>query len=353
MRILNGILLLLFLLGITIAPVQAAEFRSAENLTIAEQTENLYAAGTDVTIAAPVQKDLVVAGENIVIQSEVERGILAAGKTLSFRSNFVGASVRAVGQTILITGTYNEDVVLAGQTIIIEDAIINGDVILAAQNVQIEGSSVAGSFIGTYETIQGNLDTQVAGTVTVEPMKQSNKPSGEDLRNLFVLPYEFSLLVGLLIITLFLHNRNRLHARSILLNRYFFIDFGIGFLLLIVPAIALILSFFLFLFPLVLPLAGITYLSFLLIAPFIPLYTASLIKNSFRLDTPILVLVVLTYISFLAIRLIPGLSVLQIIPFVLFLTTSGYAVRLFFRMISMYFKGVSASGKKKIENLKV
>lgn len=345
MRLLNSIFTFFLLVTLSISPVAAAEFRSAENLQVAERTENLYAAGNDVTIVAPVQKDLVVAGENVTVESEIERGILAAGKTVVLKSNFVGASVRAAGQSILLTGTYNEDVVLAGQNIIITDAIINGDLILAAESLQIEGSNVSGKFIGTYESIKGNLEDQVAGGINVKEMEKREKPSSEETFSLLRLPYEFSMLVALIIGIVFLTNRNRLHARSILLNRYFFIDLGIGFLMLIIPAIIIVVSFFLLLFPILLPAGLIAYLSFFLIAPFVPLYTASLIKNSFRLDTPTLALVLITYVSFLVIRLVPGLRVLEIIPFILFLTTTGYAVRLAVRMLMKYFHTVPASGK--------
>ena len=331
--------------------VSAAQFRSGETLQISDRTENLYAAGSDVIISAPVQKDVVVAGENVTIQSEVERGIIAAGKTVLLKSGFVGATVRVAGETVIITGTYNEDVVVAGKTVIIEDAIINGDLVLAAQDFQIQGSSVSGDFFGGYESLEGDLDEQVAGAVQVKQLDTQKAPDKKEIGKWLMIPYEFSLLVALLIAVVFLHSRNRLHAKGILLNRYFFIDLAIGFLLLVVPGIAILLSFFVFLFPLVLPLGAIAYLGLFLVASLIPVYTASLIKNSFRMDVPVLTLVVISYITFLLIRLIPGLQVLGIIPFVLFLTTAGYSFRLIFRMLSFYVKPVSkhthhSSGKK-------
>ncbi len=329
------ILSFIILIGSAV-PLSAAQFFRDEELTVAEQTENLYATGNSVRIVAPVMKDAIAAGNNVIIQSEVERSIFAAGNRVTIKSPFVGASVRAAGAEIRLTGTFNEDVILAGGTVVIENAEINGDLVVAAGTVTLRDSTVKGKFMGMYEEITGgSLEEQVAGPITVQQAPKNEKKEQGILERIN-LPWEFSVIVTLIIVGMLLQYRNRLAIPSVRFNGTFVRDIFMGLCFLTFPFLLMLVSFFVFLFPLVVPLAIGVYLMIPLVLMVLPIYIANIVRNSFMIEGSVIWMIVVSYLVLFLINLIPGLAVLNLVVFVLFTASIGFLIRVKLQAVSTY-----------------
>lgn len=318
------------------ASVSAAQFLQDEELTVAEATENLYATGNSVKIIAPVKKDAIVAGNNVIIQSEVERSVFAAGNRVTIKSPFVGASVRAAGAEIRLTGTFNEDVILAGGTIVIENAEINGDLVVAAGTVTLRDSTVNGRFMGMYEEITGSsLDDQVVGSIMVQQAPTTEKKEKSVMERISI-PWEFSVIVTLVIVSMLLNYRNRLSIPSLRFNGTFVRDIFIGLCFLTFPFLLMLVSFFVFLFPLIVPLAAGAYLMIPVILMVLPIYIANIVRNSFMIEGSIVWMIAISYLILFLINLIPGMAILNLIVFVLFTASIGFLIRVKMQAVSSY-----------------
>ncbi|MFW5704093.1 MAG: hypothetical protein ACOCXQ_04595 [Patescibacteria group bacterium] len=313
----------------------AADIISDTNVIVTERTENLYTTGNSILISAPVERDLVAAGRDIFVQESIERNILAAGALVEINSPFVGGSVRVAGGTITLSGTFNEDVVLTGGEVLIENATINGDLLIAAGTVDIQNSTIAGDFLGTYNKRKGDIASQVMGSIKVHEVETDNEKESTFLSKIH-LPWEFSIIVTLIIVSLLLSARNRLDIPSLKLNKQFLIDILIGLGVVIIPAVAALISFFVFLFPLIVPLSLIIYLAIPLVFMILPLYVANTIKHSFYLDLDIRLLVAIIYVTFFLFFNIPGLDIFTVIPMIFFFGALGFLTRMDLRAMHHY-----------------
>lgn len=330
------IILLFIMLVASAAPLSAAQFFHDEELTVAEETENLYATGNSVRIIAPVMKDAIAAGNTVIVQSEVERNIVAAGNRVTIKSPFVGASVRAVGAEIRLTGTINEDVILAGRTVVIENAEINGDLVVVASTFTLRDSKIDGKFMGMYEKITGgSLENQVAGPITAKQAPHNEK-KGQGILKRVNLPWEISVIVTLIVVSMLLQYRNRLAIPSVRFNGVFVRDIFVGLCFLTVPFLLMLVSFFVFLFPLVVPLAIGVYLMIPLVLMVLPIYIANIVRNSFLIEGSIVWMIVASYLVLFLINLIPGLKVLNLVVFVLFTASIGFLIRVKMQAVSTY-----------------
>lgn len=129
----------------TVTNVNAAEFRvpTGENDSIiiseTETPKNLYTAGGNITVNAPVTGDLTIAGGQVMVTGDVADSLLAAGGTVSVRGD-IGRTARVTGGDVTISGTVGGDLLIAGGSVIItSDAVINGDLLIAGGQVTLDG----------------------------------------------------------------------------------------------------------------------------------------------------------------------------------------------------------------------
>jgi cytoskeletal protein CcmA (bactofilin family) len=138
-----GITLAVVLLTLfTSAPVLAADLRSDDHINVASGEvidDDLYIAGSDITIDGTVNGDLVAVGNTITVNGTVNGSLLAAGQTINVNGN-VGHSARLAGQTININGTIGGDLVtFSSETNISSQAEISRDFLFGAGNVRMDG----------------------------------------------------------------------------------------------------------------------------------------------------------------------------------------------------------------------
>ncbi len=172
------ILLGLSLIGILgfMTPVSAALLHAGKNVTVTSPTaitENVYVAGGNVVVSAPITGDLVAAGGTLFLGGAVSQDILAAGG----RVTITGPSaedVRAAGGDVTIGGTYSGEVMAAGgQITVTPEAKVAKDSYLAGANITFNGSEtgnlhLAGKTVYINGTIQKNLIVR-GGQITVGP----------------------------------------------------------------------------------------------------------------------------------------------------------------------------------------
>jgi cytoskeletal protein CcmA (bactofilin family) len=138
-----GIMLAVVLLTLlTSAPVLAADLRSGDHITVASGEvidDDLYIAGSDITIDGTVNGDLVAFGNTITVNGTVNGSLIAAGQTIDVNGN-VSHSARLAGQTININGKVDGDlVVFSSETNISSKSEIGRDFLFGAGNVRLDG----------------------------------------------------------------------------------------------------------------------------------------------------------------------------------------------------------------------
>jgi cytoskeletal protein CcmA (bactofilin family) len=172
-------------------------------------SEDLYAVGGQVTIAADVDGDVIVAGGRVVIDHRVAGDVMAAGGFLELRAD-VQDDVRAAGGLITISGNIAGDLIAAGGTVsLVSGAEVHGRAWLTGGRLEIGGRldkglraaagsvSIAGEIDGDVELfadkiavlptarIRGDIrytgrhepaidaGAQITGQVTYEPREAS------------------------------------------------------------------------------------------------------------------------------------------------------------------------------------
>jgi hypothetical protein len=147
-------ILLCFVLGLsglaTTADAWAQRFGRTEIIREASP-DDLYVAGREVELLAPVSGDAVVAGGSVIIVGDVSEDVIAAGRRVTV-SGAIGDDARLVGRSVTLAGSVAGHAVIAGRRVSID-----------------EGSRIAGWAIirGTRVTIDGQIgdDLSVRGTV--------------------------------------------------------------------------------------------------------------------------------------------------------------------------------------------
>ncbi len=187
---------LLSVLGLLLSPImtQAATFKSEENLIVNEETEDLYAAGTNVTMMKPVLGDLFLAGNSVTINPgatvagdlNVAGGQLwlngpvgddarLAGGSVAFNGK-TGDDLLAVGGTVFITGEVKGDIYAAGSTVTI-GGIVGGNVVARGGEVILtETADIKGDLGYTSET-PATIDSgaQIGGYTTFHQITKPQK----------------------------------------------------------------------------------------------------------------------------------------------------------------------------------
>lgn len=336
-----SILLSVILVIVLVFPsiVRAAQFESGNDVRILQPTENLYVSGGTINVISEVQKDLIAAGGNISIEGAVERNIIAAGGNINISSPFVGASVRVAGGNVTISGVINEDILVAGGTVVLDNAVVNGDVYATSENLTIIDSTINGSISAGYQTLEGDLESQVQGEIMTQTFERTDEAVAEKNRNIFsnvFLPWEFSIVIFLAIASFILYKKGRLEIPSLGFKRQFAWDIFIGFNALFLPILILIISLVTFLFPIILPLVAIIYLAIPISFVFLPIYIANVIKNSFKLTMDIRTLVALSYASMFLVTLVPIFAPLKVVIFIFAVANIGFLARMDYHALQNY-----------------
>jgi len=143
----------------------AAEFRGNESgATNINETINddLYSAGSGVSLNAPVMGDAVLAGGTVLINGPVSGSVLAAGGTITIIGN-VEKNIRVIGGNIFLNGNVGHDVVvLGGQITISPTASIGHDLIVLGGTVNLSGPVAGNLYVRGGEV---TIDAQVSGSV--------------------------------------------------------------------------------------------------------------------------------------------------------------------------------------------
>ena len=132
--------------GLALLPAaHAAELRGGEEVTVRNTetvTDNLYAAGGNAVMSGTVAGDLLTAGGNVLINGSVGQDIFAAGGNINLTGQ-AGGDIRAAGGTIVLSGSAAGDFVAAGGQIhLVSGSTVNGDVVAAGGRIVVDGTVI-------------------------------------------------------------------------------------------------------------------------------------------------------------------------------------------------------------------
>jgi len=320
-------------------PVQAAQFvqpDDAGNVSFNKlDQENIYGAGSQVTVSQRVINDAVVAGETINVTKDVDvtGGILAAGQQLNITPRTVGSSVRAVGQTIVLSGFVRKDAVLAGQTVTLKNVKIGGDLVVSANNIIVEDNVIIqGKIYASTSSIKGTLTNVSGKDITIQTTKNEDFSSVVAAAagiNWFAFVYStFGSVVVLAALIFFLSKKNVLQVSQVAFNNIFGKDLLLGslvfFLTIPIIAIAFVFTVGLQLLPLVFILYGL----WSLLGIYFSIYAANFVRNTFNLSFNFKYLVAALFVVNIVFSFIPFINAIWgIIWFIFSLAQFGFALR--------------------------
>jgi cytoskeletal protein CcmA (bactofilin family) len=126
-------------LWLVLAGVAQAQEASRHIEKVGALAEDLYLAGGQVEVDAEVFGDVVAAGRSVEIRGPVRGDVSALGIGVGLRGE-VGDDARVAGRLVLVTGTVGDMLLAAGQTVrITPRAEIGGRTWLAGQHIEIDG----------------------------------------------------------------------------------------------------------------------------------------------------------------------------------------------------------------------
>lgn len=152
-----------------------ATLEGQRNVLVTEAPpDNIYIAGADVRIVAPVTSDLTAAGANVTVSAPVAGDVLLAGGTLDLEES-VGGDVRVAGGRVIIDDTVKGDLSVLGGVVLVsgraKDIQMMGGTVRvtggADGNVNIYGSDVflSGEYLGNVSVSASDRVTLAEGTV--------------------------------------------------------------------------------------------------------------------------------------------------------------------------------------------
>ncbi len=273
---------------LAIVPVLAygATFKAGQNyyLNSGETiNDNLYAVGSNVSIAGIINGDLFTAGGNVFILGPVYADLAAIAGGLNV-SGKVAGDMRLLGGNVNITSSSGgELIVVGGQVNVMSGSVVNGDVKIAGGNVNYSGSAGKGVVIkakskvyinGIIEKdlsitareikldsgalIKGNFDYYSPKEATIEPgatvrgavnFHKVEMPAKGPIRAGIIFGiFTLALLVKTLMFitaSLAVLYLARTHVKSIIREASFnfWKEAGRGFILFVVAPVAIIISF--------------------------------------------------------------------------------------------------------------
>ena len=164
-------LLALFLTAAMLTPSLAfgAMLEANEEVLIESDegiSENVYAAGGNVSINAAIFGDLLTAGGNVLVADAVSDDLFAAGGSVTILADTEG-DLRVAGGQVLIAGDVGGELIVAGGSVVISsDVNIGGDLIAAGGQVNIDGDvggdvRVAGGVVSINGHVAGDVSAKI------------------------------------------------------------------------------------------------------------------------------------------------------------------------------------------------
>jgi hypothetical protein len=335
LRIINsffviGLILVSIFLGVN---TYAAQFESGESLKITNPADNLNVVASQVDITSETKRDLVVAGGTLTLKGRVERSLMAAGGNITIISPEIGATARIAGGSVSISESkFNEDLFIAAGNISLDNVIIEGDLVVGAGKISIRNSIIKGNLYGGYETLEGDLSKQVLGQVLATQEQKEVKADPTIWSNISPA-WEINVLTFLILLIFILYRSDKLKT-EINFNGDLAWDFLIGLIVLVLPAIALILSAFVYIFPITAIIVLVLYFCTVLAVIYTPIYLANLVKNTFKVNLELHWLIIIGYISLVLLNLLRFyIPILGFISFVFWLTNLGYLAKKIYKHI--------------------
>ena len=159
-----------------ITPVNAADIRNGERLTIPAGdviNDDLYLFGSSITVDGTVNGDVIVFGNRITINGDVNGSIIGAGQDIVVKGR-VRDSVRVAASSLDVNSAIGGDLVTAtSQVNIARSGSVGRDLLVAAAAVQVDGPVArdirgsAGKLI-INNSVGGNVDIE-GDDVKLEP----------------------------------------------------------------------------------------------------------------------------------------------------------------------------------------
>lgn len=144
------------------APVQRDAFMAGNDVTLnAPVSGDAHLAGFDVNVSAPVSGDVYAMGFSVDVTDEVGGDVTAAGNSVTLRAtSTVGGNARLAAQNVTIATPIGGSVLISAQTLTL-DAPIAGDLSFFGESISFApGAKVGGQF-----TIQAPEAIAVPATV--------------------------------------------------------------------------------------------------------------------------------------------------------------------------------------------
>jgi hypothetical protein len=152
-------------------PLQAAaaDLRQGRDVTVgAGQTvsDDIYAAGGTISIAANVNGSVIAAGGTITVSGTVSRDVIVAGGTVNVTGR-VGGTIRAAGGTLTLNGPVEQDVVITGGMVDLgSSATIGRDLIIAGGTATVSAPVARRVYMGSGDlTLRNRVGGDVRGRV--------------------------------------------------------------------------------------------------------------------------------------------------------------------------------------------
>jgi hypothetical protein len=169
-RMARSAILLAVIIGAFVWTGQGLAQRVGESVVVREATDDLYAAGGEVEVRAPVNGDAVLAGGTVSVSGDVRDDLIAAGGNVSFTGK-VGDDARLAGGSVNVTGAVAGHAVMSG-----------GEVRVGSGSKIGEWAWLAGGQVIMAGSVGGELKV-MAGTVELRGQVDGNvELAGEEIR---------------------------------------------------------------------------------------------------------------------------------------------------------------------------
>jgi cytoskeletal protein CcmA (bactofilin family) len=124
-------------------PVAFAETRKGESITISSEeiiNEDLFIAGQDVRIEGEVNGDVYIAGDSISISGVINGDVLVVGGSIVV-TGIISDDIRAIGESLTLEGaTVNDGVSFLGERLVVgSDTEIRHGVLFAGEALVVDG----------------------------------------------------------------------------------------------------------------------------------------------------------------------------------------------------------------------
>jgi len=137
------IIVFLAILIIPVAAVQALDVKANNSLYLAKEeitSGNLLATGKNITIDGTVSGDLIVIAQTLSVSGRVDGDIIAIAQTITVTGE-VGGNIRIIGNSVLLDGSVVRNVNVIGNNFTLgNQAHVGWDVLMITAKTEIRGN---------------------------------------------------------------------------------------------------------------------------------------------------------------------------------------------------------------------